>query len=100
MDFSIIWRYFAWSNQTLAMVVLWAGATYLAEHDKFHWIATLPATFMTAVSISYIIIAPEGFGIQGPLSTIVGVLVAIGAFSWFLISNVNQESNSDREIGA
>jgi carbon starvation protein CstA len=31
MDFSIIWRYFSWANQTLAMIVLWASAAYLAK---------------------------------------------------------------------
>ncbi|SDC52251.1 MULTISPECIES: carbon starvation CstA family protein [unclassified Candidatus Frackibacter] len=100
MDFSIIWRYFAWSNQTLAMVALWAGAAYLAKHGRFHWIATLPATFMTAVSISYIIMAPEGFGIQGPLATIVGVLVAIGAFVWFLRTHQKQEIRGEMENAA
>lgn len=85
MDFSIIWRYFAWSNQTLAMVALWAGAAYLKQNDRFHWIATIPATFMTAVSISYIIIAPEGFGIQGSISTIIGILAAAIALVLFLI---------------
>ena len=25
MDFSIIWRYFSWANQTLAMITLWMG---------------------------------------------------------------------------
>ncbi|SJZ54456.1 carbon starvation CstA family protein [Selenihalanaerobacter shriftii] len=93
MDFSVIWRYFAWSNQTLAMVALWAGAAYLKQNGRLHWIATIPATFMTAVSISYIIIAPEGFGIQGSLSTIVGVLVAVIALIWFLISQNEEKSN-------
>jgi len=93
MDFSIIWRYFAWSNQTLAMIALWAGAAYLLQHGKFHWIATIPATFMTAVSISYIIIAPEGFGIQGPISTIVGILAAVGALALFLVKQEKKEED-------
>lgn len=85
MDFSIIWRYFAWSNQTLAMIALWAGAAYLKLNKRFHWIASIPATFMTAVSISYIIIAPEGLGIQGPISSIIGILAALTALVTFLI---------------
>ncbi len=62
VDFNIIWRYFSWANQTLAAIALWAGAAYLKKRNKFHWIALLPAMFMTAVVTSYITIAPEGFG--------------------------------------
>ncbi|MBM7623840.1 carbon starvation protein A [Sporohalobacter salinus] len=86
MDFSIIWRYFAWSNQTLAMIALWAGAAYLARHNRLHWISTIPATFMTAVSVSYIITAPEGFGLSVKIATISGVLVALIALIWFLLT--------------
>ena len=95
MDFSVIWRYFAWSNQTLAMIALWAGAVYLLQEEKFHWIATLPATFMTAVSITYILTAPEGFGIQGSLPTIVGVLAALGALGFFLFKGQQDTVGSE-----
>ncbi|MDA3958158.1 carbon starvation protein A, partial [Oceanispirochaeta sp.] len=60
IDFSIIWRYFAWSNQTLATIVLWTAAVYMLRNKKFHWIATVPATFMSAVVTTYILQAPEG----------------------------------------
>lgn len=93
MDFSIIWRYFAWSNQTLAMIALWAGGAYLAEHNKLHWIATIPATFMTAVSISYIITAPEGLGLSVTIATVCGILAAFSALVWFLLVNKKNISN-------
>lgn len=84
IDFNIIWRYFAWSNQTLAMIVLWTAAMYLARKKQFHWIATVPATFMTAVSSTYILIAPEGFQLSAAISYPVGLAVAIGSLLWFL----------------
>ena len=34
IDFGTIWRYFAWANQTLAMVVLWAITVYLVQYKK------------------------------------------------------------------
>ena len=95
MDFGVIWRYFAWSNQTLAMIALWAGAVYLLQEEKFHWIATLPATFMTAVSVTYILTAPEGFGIQGSLPTIVGVIAAIVALALFLLKGQQEPVSSE-----
>lgn len=86
IDFSIIWRYFAWSNQTLAMIMLWTGAAYLARERKFHWIATIPATFMTAVSITYILMAPEGFKLSTTIAYPVGLAAALIAFIAFMIS--------------
>jgi carbon starvation protein CstA len=61
-NFGKVWRYFAWSNQTLATIALWAISAYLAKTAKNYWIALIPATFMTVVVTSYIITADEGFG--------------------------------------
>ncbi len=84
IDFSIIWRYFAWSNQTLATIVLWAAAAYLAVNKRFHWLATIPATFMTAVVTTYIIQAPEGFRLPTSISYPVGIVVAAALLALFL----------------
>lgn len=84
IDFAIIWRYFAWSNQTLAMMMLWAGAVYLANEKKLHWIASLPAAFMTAVTTTYILIAPEGFGISTAIAYPAGITIAVVTFGFFL----------------
>lgn len=74
VDFNIVWRYFAWTNQSLAVFTLWAGTVWLykKEHNNQspitnnhyqygYLIAAVPAVFMTVVCISYILIAPEGF---------------------------------------
>lgn len=60
VDFQIIWRYFAWANQTLATVALWAAVVYLCKRGYNYWIALVPAMFMSVVVTSYILIAPEG----------------------------------------
>ncbi|MDR1863028.1 MAG: carbon starvation protein A [Treponema sp.] len=83
-NFNIIWRYFAWSNQTLATVALWAAAAYLAKTGKFYWIALLPATFMTVVVTSYIIVAPEGFRAPYSVGIIIGLVVAVVLFFLFI----------------
>lgn len=49
MDLAIIWRYLAWSNQTLAAVVLWTITAYLMYEKKAYLITLLPAVFMTMV---------------------------------------------------
>lgn len=98
IDFSIIWRYFAWSNQTLAMIVLWATAAYLITNMKLHWIATVPATFMTAVSVTYILQASEGFKLSTTISYPSGIIVAIAALTMFLIKfkNNNLEAKVEK----
>ena len=63
IDYQIIWRYFSWSNQTLAMIVLWAGAMYLAQNKRNYWICAVPATFMSAVSMTYFMMAGECMGL-------------------------------------
>nr|WP_307774376.1 carbon starvation protein A [uncultured Cetobacterium sp.] len=84
IDFTIIWRYFAWSNQTLATIALWAGAVFLANEKKNHWIATIPAVFMTAVVTTYIIIAPEGLRLPETVGYVSGVVAAVLALGLFL----------------
>ena len=84
LDFNFIWRYFSWANQSTAMMMLWAAAAYLYYEKKPHWVASLPATFMTAVSMTYILQAPEGFGLPTSISYPVGLgLTVLVAFLWF-----------------
>ena len=78
IDFGIIWRYFAWSNQTLAMIVLWTITAYLIYENKAYWVTLLPAIFMTMVCSTYILIAPEGFQLPTEISYIGGTLITLG----------------------
>jgi len=78
MDFAVIWRYFAWTNQTLATVVLWTVTAYLIHAGKNYWIALVPAVFMTNVIVSYILIAPEGFSFPHGISYVCGLAVSTG----------------------
>ncbi len=89
IDFSVLWRYFAWCNQTLAVFTLWAITVYLARHKKLYLITLIPAMFMTAVSVSYILFAPtpEGFGLSYPIAVGAGVAMAIiflGLFCFYM----------------
>jgi carbon starvation protein CstA len=85
IDFAVIWRYFAWCNQTLAMVVLWAITVYLAQERKFYWITLIPALFMTVVITSYLMFAPEGFGLSYAVSISVGLIAACGVAILFFM---------------
>jgi len=84
-EFGVIWRYFGWANQTLATIVLWAGAAYLIKQGKLHWIATLPAAFMTAVVTTYLAYAQIGFSLPLAVSTWLGVGAALLSLMLFLV---------------
>ncbi|MFK4763717.1 carbon starvation protein A [Desulfobaculum sp. SPO524] len=84
-NFSTIWRYFGFSNQTLAMLVLWSAAVFLVKSGKLHWIATIPATFMTAVSATFILQAKIGFNLPLDVAYIGGAVIAVAALILFLV---------------
>ena len=84
VDFAIVWRYFGWSNQMLSMLVLWSAAIWLAQRAKFHWIATVPAVFMTAVDAAFILQAQIGLGLDPTISNIAAVVIAGGSLVAFL----------------
>lgn len=96
MKFDILWRYFAWSNQTLAAATLWIVTVYLTQKNKFFWISLIPAIFMTAVVINYIVIAPEGFGLSQTAGYLVGLpitlIISVCFFIWKKRLNTIQEN--------
>ena len=78
IKFDIIWRYMFWSNQVLSAVVLWTISVYLYQKkNTYYFIALIPALFMTAVVVGYILMAPEGFGINFRSGKIIAVLVSL-----------------------
>jgi carbon starvation protein CstA len=82
--FAVIWRYFAWANQTLASVVLWAITVYLAGEKKAYWITLIPAMFMTAVTTTYILFAPDAFRLPYNVSVLAGIAVAFLFYGLFV----------------
>lgn len=66
VDFSSIWRYFGWANQSLSCITLWTISAYLRDRQKDYFITWIPALFMTLVCITFFFYAPE-CGINLPL---------------------------------
>ncbi|MCR5419878.1 MAG: carbon starvation protein A [Lachnospiraceae bacterium] len=88
LDFNVLWRYFSWSNQTLAMISLWVATSYLmkkAKNKYFSLMTALPAIFMVGVSITYILMAKEGFSIDKVIAYPVGVIIAAGFFVFYVV---------------
>ncbi len=85
VDFSVIWRYFGWANQTLAAVTLWAGAVWLARRGRWWWLAAAPATFMSVVTTSYILVEKVGLGLPHGLGTTLGLVLGLLPTAAFLL---------------
>lgn len=84
--FSIIWRYFSWCNQVLSVFTFWALTVYLAKHRKNFLMTLIPALFMTFVTVSYILVTPEGFKMPGkfayPLTALIAIDMLILFWRW------------------
>lgn len=96
LDFDVVWRYFSWSNQTLAMITLWAAAMYLvrsAEKRRYSLMCALPAAFMSAVSCTYILMADEGFKISSAIAHPIGICFAAACFALYAF----KASKAERE---
>lgn len=91
--FQTIWRYFSWSNQTLAMIALWVATAYLLREGKYRFgslFTALPAAFMTAVCTTYILTAQEGFRLDVTISRTAGGLAAAGLLAVYLIALIRK----------
>lgn len=82
--FKIIWRYFAWCNQTLSVFTLWAITVWLVCARKNYWVTLIPALFMTCVCATYILIAPEGLALSAEVAYPVGLCCTLVAAVWFV----------------
>jgi carbon starvation protein CstA len=90
LDYTIVWRYFSWSNQTLAMLVLWTASMYLYREKKNYWITAVPATFMSAVSMTYFFYAKECLNLGTTIAYPVGIILAALFLGIFLHATKKQ----------
>ena len=77
--FNILWRYFAWSNQTISLFALACIAIYLLEHGKgkFAWMPMIPGAFYAFVTCTYIMNAKIGFHIPWTGAYVIGAVFAV-----------------------
>ena len=92
LDFTVIWRYFAFSNMLLSTSVLWLATKYLFDRGTFHWIASIPAVIASGVTISYIMTAAIGFNLSADLGKPIGaVVVVVGLVLLVLAHNKHKQ---------
>lgn len=90
LDFSVIWRYFGWANQTLACLTLWCITLHLYRKRKNYWLTVPPTMLMTVVCVSYLLNAPEcGIGVDVCISTTIGLVISASMLCLLLVGRKN-----------
>ena len=82
--FNVIWNYFGWANQTLAVFTLWTLTVYLVRQKKPYIITLIPALFMTTVCGTFLAVSPIAFGLSTTVSYIIAVVVFLFSLGWFV----------------
>ena len=100
VKFDVLWRYFNWANQMTAMVMLWTAAAYLYRYKKFHWVASIPAWFITTVCATYLFYNPIGFGLDYQLSVYLGFATTVLCIVLFftLLKPLGERDESAYEV--
>ena len=77
VDFSLIWRYFAWSQLIVATIVLFSGTAYLMKKEKQYLITLAPAVVCTLIAFAYILQAPEGLRLPAMIANVISVIATV-----------------------
>lgn len=75
--FNVIWKYFGWSNQSLAVICLWTFSYYLVKEHKCFYITLIPALFMTAVTVTFFCVSNIALGLPEGTSYMIGGAVTV-----------------------
>ena len=98
MDFDVIWRYFAWSNQALSVITLWMITSWLMRRgSRWSILALVPAICMTYVCSSFFFVSGQFVGLGSvPIAYIYGgatTAVIVGLMMYLIRKNIRDEAN-------
>src|SRR5574344_1814375 len=94
--FNVIWRYFGWANQTLAVFMLWTATAYLVKYrgGMSFMLTLLPAAFMTAVCVTYLCVAKIGLNLPVTWNWYIGISTFVLSLAVFSILYMRRKQNS------
>jgi carbon starvation protein CstA len=99
IDFDIIWRYFAWSNQALSVITLWMIVSWLMRRgNRYTIIALIPALIMTYICSSFIFVSAQFIGMGScPAAYVYGGAVT-AILSGLLMLNIRRNAKRETHI--
>lgn len=99
IDFDVIWRYFAWSNQALAVITLWMITAWLMRRRSgASVIALVPAIFMTYICTSFVFVSNQFLGLGGCDAAYIYGGIATAVVSVLLILKIQKDVKRGAEI--
>ena len=92
---NVIWRYFGWANQTLAVFMLWTATAYLVKYrgGMSFMLTLLPAAFMTAVCVTYLCVAKIGLNLPVTWNWYIGISTFVLSLAVFSILYMRRKQN-------
>ena len=74
LDFSLIWRYFAWAQLIIATCVLFSATVYLIQNKEHYIITLLPAIACSLITFGYILQAQEGLRLPSMTANVIAII--------------------------
>ena len=92
LDFSVLWNYFSWMNQTLACVVLWTATIFilgLGKNRLYSLVTAIPAIFMSMVTISFIMHSSQGLGMDYGIAILIAAVITVIVTAFYIRAIIN-----------
>ncbi len=74
VDFTLVWRYFAWAQLIISVAVLLSATVYLIKKEKPYIITLAPAIVCTLITFGYILQTPEGLGLPSMIANVISII--------------------------
>jgi len=94
--FSILWRYFSWANETIAVFAFAMISVYMMKNNMPYIMSLVPGTFYMYIVSTYILHAPIGFGLGWTLSYILAAVASVAYAA--AIVRYGKSLNSSRNL--
>ena len=96
VDFDVVWRYFAWTNQALASVALWCIVVYLHRQKSNYWVALIPAIFMTYICSSFVFVSNQFIGMgTNPMAYVWGGVATVALSALMIYTMIRNEKQAE-----
>ena len=82
--FNVLWRYFAWANQTIVVFSLGTATAWCIKAGKKIWVTVLPGAFYLGVTSSFILNAKIGFNLSWTVSYSIAAVLVVAYISYFI----------------
>ncbi len=90
-SFSLIWRYFTFTNQLIAIPTLFCATLFLAKAKKNYWVTLLPALFYVFITMSFIFSEKIGFNLHLQTAEIIGAVITVIALIYLFFKSKTRE---------